>query len=606
MGNLGYIIIVIGAALILFGLLLRTQLIIRVIALILGVMLVIVPTLDKIGVIRISYGGDNGFSVELRSGEDEGEVVQIDPSPTPPEEIISPETVLPPSPSEEGRHETRDFNAETLTESPPEDNIESKVPGELSSGFEKINSSNRSSSIPVPGYKYAVIKKGAFLFSEGLNITRYAQGAHGLINYLPVGTVVFYKPELPPQPLRTLRGSPRFYEIENYITVESETGVSGLVEETLMMDLVDVPILITTSNKQIPVFSRNSSEDKFKKINVSGLEDFNKSIPPNPSDSIEYGKLAKTFWEKEELISNSIFSRSSFSYVEVVGESSEFYYDVVLPWTRKGNGSHVDKGKIPKAWVYKGGPLRYLSNNPENLSKNMESLPEMPPRLKMQKISFIKDHLQDQQQKILGFIQKKFPGSDPGKLKATFTGLESLKCTFNLNGDVEVAGKIFGTGFGFSSAFLLKEKSRFYQLAYGAYSKKNLKHKEFTLVKDIRCKNNRPDRMVDFMIQEGSMDDKKKAFIALDALLNKFKRQKEWNYLLEDEDIHMKMVNIDGYDTYIKYFDFMDEVSKYEGYLSTLPMDERKVILTLILSEIAHFSQTANVLQNIRLDKRIH
>jgi hypothetical protein len=93
---------------------------------------------------------------------------------------------------------------------------------------------------------------------------------------------------------------------------------------------------------------------------------------------------------------------------------------------------------------------------------------------------------------------------------------------------------------------------------------------------------------MNFVIQEMDLDPAKRTVVSVEDLPEDIK--KEWKTSFQGKDAPKCMIRIEGYDNYSRVFSlFEKEADEGGGYLSTLNAFDRRILINLILSEIAYF-----------------
>ena len=305
----------------------------------------------------------------------------------------------------------------------------------------------------------AFVTRGAFLLSERPTVWRSGRLVHDLIGYLPVGTVVYFDEDSATRKLFNWEADRE----EKYLFVETEIGMAGLLREDLKVNLEKTPVLIPIGNRSIPIYTSNSTKDKVQKL--------------------------------------SEFSRSDGVYLRLVDEKDDEFYGVELSWP-KGK-SPPDKGKVRKRWV------------------NIGEVALLSPEIIRQKPSRISRDDAAQKEEMLAKIAQKVRdtvGTKMEEILSFLKDLDSLQCMLSAGAQVDLGVKIFGAGLGLEFALNLKKESRIYKLGQCTYYRGNEKYKQFITLKDIVCKDNRPHRLVNFVIQEMDLDLTKRTVVSIEDL----------------------------------------------------------------------------------------
>jgi hypothetical protein len=375
----------------------------------------------------------------------------------------------------------------------------------------------------------AFVTRGAFLLSEKPTVWRSGRLIHDLIGYLPIGTVVYFDGDAAIKKLFNWESDRE----EKYLFVETDIGIAGLLREDLTVNLEKAPILIPVGNRTFPIYTPNSTKERLQKL--------------------------------------SEFSRSDGAYLRLVDDKDNGFYDVELSWPK--DKSPADKGRIRKQWVTAG----------EILLLSKETINQKPPRISRG----------DQAQKdgtLMKIAQKiqNTAGLNVPEILSFLNDLDSLQCMLSAGAQADLGVKIFGAGLGFDFALNLKREDRLYKIGQCTYSRNDQIYKQFFFLKDIVCKDNRPHRLVNFVIQEMDLDPAKRTVVSVEDLPEDIR--KEWKTSFQGKDAPKCMIRIEGYDNYSRVFSlFEKEADEGGGYLSTLNAFDRRILINLILSEIAYF-----------------
>jgi len=375
----------------------------------------------------------------------------------------------------------------------------------------------------------AFVTRGAFIVSEKPTLWRSGRLVHDLIGYLPIGTVVYFDEGSATKKLFNWEADRE----EKYLFVETDIGMTGLLREDLKVNLEKTPVLIPVGNRSIPIYTSSSTKDKVQKL--------------------------------------SEFSRSDGEYLRLVDDRDDEFYDVELSWP-KGK-SPPDRGRIRKRWASLG-EVSLLSQ--ETIQQKTPRISRDGPAQKEETLAKIAQKVRDtvgmKMEEILSFLKD----------------LDSLQCMLSAGAQVDLGVKIFGAGLGLEFALNLKKEDRIYKLGQCTYYRGNEKYKQFITLKDIVCKDNRPHRLVNFVIQEMDLDLTKRTVVSMDDLPEDIR--KEWKTSFQGRDAPKSMIRIEGYDHYYRVFSlFEKEADQGGGYLSTLNAYDRRIMINIILSEIAYF-----------------
>jgi hypothetical protein len=377
----------------------------------------------------------------------------------------------------------------------------------------------------------AFVTKGAFILSENPTIWKSGRLVHELIAYLPIGTVVYFDYNSAIKKLFNWESD----QEEKYLFVETDIGMTGLLREDLKVNLEKAPVLIPVGNRSIPIYTSNSTKDKVQKL--------------------------------------SEFSRSDGEYLRLIDDKDDEFYNVELTWP-KGK-SPPDRGKIRKRWVNIG----------EVLLLSQETINQNPPHVSRGDHAQKDDYLSKIAQKVQDTVGMKME-----EVLSFLKDLDSFQCMLSAGAKADLGVKIFGTGLGLEFALNLKKEDRIYKLGQCTYYRGEEAYKQFIILKDVVCKDNRPHRLVNFVIQEIDLDPAKRTLVSIEDLPDDIK--KEWKTSFQGKDAPKCMIRIDGYDNYYRVFSlFEKEADQGGGYLSTLNAYDRRIVINIILSEIAYFKR---------------
>ena len=385
----------------------------------------------------------------------------------------------------------------------------------------------------------AFVKRGAFLLSTKPCILKNNKKYYGLTGYLPIGTVVYYQADLEGKKLFSYdRGS-----YENYIFVDSDIGISGLLREDLKVD-IDKEVLIPVANQRIPIQTCNSKVNQSRKL--------------------------------------SEFSRSDGVYLVIIGNQDPDFYDVELPWTAQ-LGHPPDRGRLWKRFVEDKDVILI---SPDTVRKLYPRVYRSMEEFKSEYPSSgapASDFLRDIAEKVRGKV-----GENMEEIHHFLENLDSIKCMLSSNAHVDLGIKIFGAGLGLNFSLALKKNESFYEFGELIYCFGDKLYKRYIILKDIKCKTNSPYRLVHFMLQEYGLDPKKRALIWAEDIDENLKLPKCSS--LQGAKSVKHMFKIDGYASYNKAFCFFEEIAREgEGFLSTLTPYDRTVIINMIIREIGNF-----------------
>ncbi len=378
----------------------------------------------------------------------------------------------------------------------------------------------------------AFVREGAFLLGEEATVWKSGRLVHDLIGYLPIGTVVYFDADSKVRELFNY-GRDRY---EHYLFVETDIGLAGLLRRDLKVDLDETRVLVPVGNRRIPIRTQDST-----KYNARTLSEF---------------------------------SRSDGVYAILIDDRDPEFYDVELPWTGR-DGRPPDRGRLRKRWVTGGEVLLF---SPETLRSER---PRISAGDKAEENGYVKRIAEKVWDKV---------GMEKHAIISFLEDLDALQCMLTAKADVDLGVKIFGAGLGLEFALALKDEDRIYDLGERIYYRGDKVYMRFITLKDISCKDKRPHRLVNFVIQEAGLDPTKRTIVSIDDLPENVKR--EWKQSFQGKDAPRRMIRIDGYDSYHRAFIFLErESAEGGGYLSTLNPYDRRIVINMILSEIAYFTR---------------
>jgi hypothetical protein len=388
-----------------------------------------------------------------------------------------------------------------------------------------------SGEIQAQEIQAAFVTKGAFLLSEKPVVWRSGRLVHDLIGYLPIGTVVYFDT----QPVIKKLFNWESDQEEKYLFVETDIGLSGLLREDLKVNLEKTPVLIPVGNRSIPIYTSGSTKERVQKL--------------------------------------SEFSRSDGEYLRLIDDRDDEFFEVELTWP-KGK-SPPDRGKIRKRWVTMG----------EVLLISQEAIRQKPPRISRGDQAPKDEYLTKIARKVEETV-----GMRMEEILSFLKDLDSLQCMLSTGAHADLGVKIFGAGLGLEFALNLKKEDRIYKLGQYSYYRGDEPYKQFIIIKDIVCKDNRPHRLVNFVIQEMDLNPVRRTIVSIEDLPEDIK--KEWKTSFQGKDAPKCMIRIDGYDNYYRVFSLLEkEADQGGGYLSTLNAYDRRIIVNIILSEIGYFKR---------------
>jgi hypothetical protein len=381
----------------------------------------------------------------------------------------------------------------------------------------------------------AYVVEGAFVLEKEPNTLSQGRWVHGLIAYLPVGTVVYYEPDAAVTLIHTYPSDSK----ECYLEVDSELGVSGLVLRRLVVD-IDRPLLVPVCNKDVVIHTRGSTNEEPRR-----LSSYSRSTPP--------------------------------SNVEVIDEDPDWYL-VELPWTRSEDRS-ADVGKLNKSYVRRG----------EVVLLSPETLRTTHPRVR---------EVAEDTQSVESFWREKADGikskvgADASLVLRFATDPDWCRCMSSGDADVDLGLKVLGLGFGIGYDLKLKESGVMNVLGHRTFVHDESPYKSFSMLEVIKCSNGSPYRMVHFVMEEegsfeGEPERRAKVWVEdVDGHVGA-----RWSSSLQGPHACRKMIAIDGYETYVDALDYFEsECAAGGGYPGTLEPHDRRVVNNIILTELAHYT----------------
>ena len=367
----------------------------------------------------------------------------------------------------------------------------------------------------------AYVHFGAFLLGEvpaGSQASRRPR-----VGYLPIGTVVSYDAGAPKTRIFNYADD----VFEDYIRVRSNIGLAGFIRDDLITDLDEREILLPLGY-QINVRPLDAHEPVLGQI--SRAADKHGSTP-----------------------------------VEIVGETPEHY----LVRLRRGDAASGDIviGRVSRPLV-ESGRLVKLSYDAELY------LPDIRAGSPAQ---FIAGEV-DRFGKLVG---ARLDGTDERSIVEYLKQMNALRCRIASRADVEMSGKIFGTGLGLSFDIVLAERNAIYSIKTLAYSTNGQDYKRFYQLHDLRCVDGIPHRLANLILFDVD-DPSRQVIVSVGDLPNDLKT----NWVRFDTGSSGKMIIVDGVNAYNL---FMGHIGK-SPYLRGLPHRDRLILSHALLEELAHFS----------------
>jgi len=385
----------------------------------------------------------------------------------------------------------------------------------------------------------AFVKSGAFLLSREATVFRDDRFYHDIVGYIPVGTVVYYEAGRPPKDMFNYDRS----QYEGYVWVNSDIGLAGLLRADLKRDILD-DILVPVANRRFVIQTSSSTKYDTHKL--------------------------------------SEFSRSDGVFLTVIDDSDPDFFIVDLPWTASLDRA-PDRGKLFKRFV-EDGQVRRLSPEtvqteyPRVYEKKRNTSAEPP-------VDADPDYLRDISEKIAERID-----DSADAVHLFLKNLEQIRCILSSDADLDLGVKIFGAGLGLNFALSLKEKDRFWDLGKRVYYKGDRIYKEFVTLKAIACKDNSPYRMEHFMLSEASLNPNRRVLVWADDIDRNL--APAWGPSAQGSESTKTMFPITGIGSYERAFSFLETQSENgSGYLAELTPADRRILINIILSEIAYFTK---------------
>jgi hypothetical protein len=382
----------------------------------------------------------------------------------------------------------------------------------------------------------AFVKIGTFILSDEHLVKIGDRNYCKIVGYIPVGTVVYHDPDKSKKVLFNKKKA----RYETYIFVESDIGISGLLLEDIKVE-IEQPVLIPVSNNIIPIQTSNSTKTDPKNL--------------------------------------SAYSRSDGEFLVVLDDKDPDFYDVELPWTGT-NDRTPDKGKLFKRYVEDGDVLHISPDTVKTQHPRIYNLTGTSKTIGLAEDDYlltlahkIKNRVNEKAEDIYQFLKN----------------LDALKCLVSTKGNIDIGVKVFGTGLGLSFAVDLKEKDRFYDFGTRIYYLGTQEYLKFITVKVIHCQDHIPYRAALFLLQKADLTTVKRVSVwakDIDRNLNLSHCPS-----ISKDDAARHMFSITGYESYHRALTFLETMAEQGGgYLSELNPYDCRVVLNIILSELAYFS----------------
>jgi len=378
--------------------------------------------------------------------------------------------------------------------------------------------------------EYGLVKQGSFLLSIKPDTLRDGLLVHSLVGYLPTGTRVIVKEKHVVTNLSTSND-------ETYYYVKSDLGIRGLIREDLLIQAKGRKLAVSIASYPIPIH--------------------------RPNATLQTSKIKFTL------------GRYGGNYLEITGESTEGFYDVVLHRSNheSTNLPETEEARLKKLYV-KTKQVSLL--DPEDESLNSEFGVAWS-----SVVSIDNDYLNG----LIETVRKNIDG-DFDKVKAILGDINNLQCLMDGSVNGELGFKVFSNGFSLNLDTSIKEKGVKYIFeGQRLYGKESAKY--YSGIGVIKCDGLKPIRMESFTIQENMYSDSKRFSVSLADLENS---KSKWISTLQDASISNKMVRISGWDEYNQLIKELNEyATRGNGYLSTLPEKARMLLLNYIVSRIGFF-----------------
>jgi len=283
----------------------------------------------------------------------------------------------------------------------------------------------------------AYVHFGAILLGEAPATNHNARRPR--VGYLPIGTMVYFDPEVPKQ--RIFNYSEDVQDYENYIRVRSDIGFSGYIRDDLVTELGDSEILLPLRyNLNIRATDSNQVVAQ-----ISRATDKNSSMP-----------------------------------AEVLGENDE-YYSVRL----KPSGGQPVEGRIWKSLVDGRRAVR-LSRRDNPL------LPEI-------RVGSPAEFVDSQLAEFSEFVSGK-TGEAANRIVEFLKNLNALRCRTSSSADAQLSARIFGNGLGLKFNFVLAERNAIYSIKTLSYTQDGSHYTSYYELHDVRCVDGIPHRLANLIL----------------------------------------------------------------------------------------------------------
>jgi hypothetical protein len=283
----------------------------------------------------------------------------------------------------------------------------------------------------------AYVHFGAILLGEAPTANHDARRPR--VGYLPIGTRVYFDPQVPKQ--RIFNYSEDVQDYEYYIRVRSDIGFSGYVRDDLITELGDTDILLPL-RYNLNIRAMDSSEVVAQ---ISRAEDKNSSMP-----------------------------------AEILHEAEEYFaVRALLP------GREPVEGRIWKSLVDGRRALK--------LSKRDHP---SPPEIHVgSPAQFIERQLVDFSE----FVSEK-TGEATTRVVEFLQNMNALRCRISSSADAQLSAKIFGNGLGLRFNFVLAERNAIYSIKSLSYSRDGSNYSSYYELRDVRCVDGIPHRLANLIL----------------------------------------------------------------------------------------------------------
>ena len=294
----------------------------------------------------------------------------------------------------------------------------------------------------------AYVHFGAILLGEAPASNHNARRPR--IGYLPIGTRVYYDPQLPKQ--RIFNYSEDVQDYEYYIRVRSDIGYSGYIRDDLITELGETDIVLPL-RYNLNVRAMDSSEVVAQ---ISRAESKNRSMP-----------------------------------AEILHEAEEFYaVRAILP------DREPVEGRIWKSLVDGRRALKLSKrDNPTPPVIRVGSPAEFVERQLVEFSEFISEKTGEAANRVVDFLQN----------------MNALRCRISTSADAQLSARIFGNGLGLKLNFVLAERNAIYSIKTLSYSSDGSNYTSYYELHDVRCVDGIPHRLANLILLQ--VDDPSRQII---------------------------------------------------------------------------------------------